>query len=97
MRGEALLSDRDSVTRRGRTQADTPLARLHFDRFELDEAEARPARKVDTSKQETGCTVHEPIFATMEEVRYADELRLRLRARLLRVAAPVKPWCVGAD
>ena len=78
-------------------EADTPLARLHFDRFELDEAEARPARKVDTSRRETGCTLQQPIFATMEEARYADELRLRLRARLLRVAAPVKPWCVGAD
>src|SRR5690242_13739501 len=34
----------DSVERRIRMQADTPLARLHFDRFELDEADARLER-----------------------------------------------------
>ena len=40
----------------------------------------------------------QPVFATMEEVRYAHELRLQLRARLLRDAAPpTQPWCVGAD
>ena len=55
-------------------------------------------QKVDTSRRETGCTVLQPVFATMEEVRYAHELRLQLRARLLRDAAPpTQPWCVGAD
>ena len=55
-------------------------------------------RKVDTSRRETGCSLVQPVFATMEEVRYAHELRLQLRARLLRDAAPpTQPWCVGAD
>ena len=55
-------------------------------------------REIDTSKRETGCTFLQPVFATMEEVRYAHELRLQLRARLLRDAAPpTRPWCVGAD
>ena len=55
-------------------------------------------RNVDTSRRETGCPLPQPVFATMEEVRYAHELRLQLRARLLRdAAAPTQPWCVGAD
>ena len=54
--------------------------------------------KIDTSRRETGCTILQPVFATMEEVRYAHELRLQLRTRLLRDAAPqTLPWCVGAD
>ena len=45
-----------------------------------------------------GCTFLQPVFATMDEMRYAHELRLQLRARLLRDAAPpTQPWCVGAD
>ena len=55
-------------------------------------------RNVDTSRRETGCVLPQAAFATMEEVRYAHELRLRLRARLMRgAAAPARPWCVGAD
>ena len=55
-------------------------------------------RNVDASRRETGCTLPQPVFATMEEVRYAHELRLQVRARLMRDAtAPVQPWCVGAD
>ena len=55
-------------------------------------------RKIDASKRETGCTLLPPVFATMEEVRYAHELRRQLRARLLRDAAPpTQLWCVGAD
>jgi DNA-binding winged helix-turn-helix (wHTH) protein len=55
-------------------------------------------RNVDTSKRETGCVLPQPVFATMEEVLYAHELRLQLRARLLRdAAAPTQRWCVGAD
>jgi hypothetical protein len=34
----------------------------------------------------------------MKEMRYADELRQRLRARLRRVVAPpTAPWSVGVD
>jgi hypothetical protein len=36
-------------------------------------------------------------FATMEEMRYADELRRQLRARLLHHAPPTGPWSVGVD
>ncbi len=55
-------------------------------------------RNVDTSRRETGCVLPQPVFATMEEVLYAHELRLQLRARLMRdAAAPTQPWCVGAD
>jgi hypothetical protein len=42
--------------------------------------------------------VAKPAFATMNEMRYADELRRQLRARLLRAAAPPPaPWSVGVD
>lgn len=55
-------------------------------------------RNFETSKRETGFVLPQPVFATMEEVRYAHELRLQLRARLMRdAAAPTQPWCVGAD
>ena len=55
-------------------------------------------RNVDTSRRETGCVLPQPVFATKEEMRYAHELRLQLRARLLRdAAAPTQPWCDGAD
>ena len=37
-------------------------------------------------------------FPTMEELRYASELRLQLRDRYLhRHESPVGPWCVGID
>ncbi len=53
---------------------------------------------VDAPRREVGCTLPRPVHATAEEVRCADELRLQLRARLLRDAAPqTQPWCVGAD
>ena len=55
-------------------------------------------RKIDASRRETGCTFLRPVFTTMDEVRYAHELRLQLRARLLRDAAPpTQPGCLGAD
>jgi len=41
--------------------------------------------------------VAQPAFATMEEMRYADELRLQLRARLLSDAPPTAPWFVGVE
>ena len=48
--------------------------------------------------RQTGYIVAQPAFATMEDVRHADELRLQLRARLLRDAASTTPpWCVGVD
>ena len=53
---------------------------------------------VRTVPDDPGCTSLQPAFATMEDVRYAHELRLQLRVRLLRDAAPpTQPWCVGAD
>jgi hypothetical protein len=53
---------------------------------------------VDAPRREVGCTSPRPVHATADEVRYADELRLQLRARLLRDSAPqTGPWCVGAD
>ena len=55
-------------------------------------------QNVDALRRELACTYPQPAYATAEEVRYAHELRLQLRARLLRDAAPqVGPWCVGAD
>jgi len=57
-----------------------------------------PIRNVDTSRRETGCVLPQPVFATMEEVLYARQLWLQMRARLMRdAAAPASPWCVGAD
>jgi DNA-binding winged helix-turn-helix (wHTH) protein len=58
-----------------------------------------PIRKVvDTSRLETRRALPNPVFATMEEVCHAHELRLQLRARLLReVAQTAQPWSVGAD
>jgi len=43
---------------------------------------------VDAPRRELGCTSPQPVCATADEVRYAHELRLRLRARLLRDHAP---------
>src|SRR5215472_11003343 len=56
-------------------------------------------KPVDTSKLETGCAMPDPVFATLEEVCYAQQLRLHLRGRLLRAnAAPAaQAWSVGAD
>ncbi|HVO89123.1 MAG TPA: winged helix-turn-helix domain-containing protein [Casimicrobiaceae bacterium] len=54
--------------------------------------------KTNTAKAEAGCALPEPAFATMEEVRYAHELKLRLRARLLReVPATTASWSSGND
>jgi hypothetical protein len=47
-----------------------------------------PIRTVDTSARESDCALPKAVFATMEEVRYAHELRLQLRTRLLRDATP---------
>jgi DNA-binding winged helix-turn-helix (wHTH) protein len=53
-------------------------------------------KPVDPSRAETGCALPEPVFATTAEVCYAHHLRLQLRARLLRDAAPtVEACCVG--
>jgi hypothetical protein len=52
----------------------------------------------DSAMRGTGYRIPQPAFATMEEVRYAHELRLQLRARLLNhIAAATLPWSVGAD
>lgn len=74
--------------------------RVRFDAFQLDEANATLVRDgmVDTSARETDCASPKPVFATMEEVRYAHELRLQLRTRLLHAAARSAVTCsVGAD
>ena len=46
-----------------------------------------PIRTIDTPARERDCSLPKAVFATMEEVRYAYELRLQLRTRLLRDAA----------
>ena len=43
-----------------------------------------PIRMVDTSARERDCALPKAVFATMEEVCHAHELRLQLRTRLLR-------------
>jgi len=44
------------------------------------------------------CPFPRAVFATVEEIRYASELRLLLRDRYLRRPEPlIGPWCVGAD
>jgi hypothetical protein len=48
-------------------------------------------------RRSTGLYVAQPAFATIEEIRHADELRLRLRMRLLVDAPPAKPWSVGVE
>jgi DNA-binding winged helix-turn-helix (wHTH) protein len=58
-------------------------------------------QNVDPLRRELACTYPRPAYATAEEVLYAHELRLQLRARLLcdcsAIAAPHKgPWYVGA-
>jgi hypothetical protein len=59
---------------------------------------ARGVPNVDAPRHEVGCTLPQPVHATADEVRYAHELRLQLRARMLRDAAPqTASWCVGAD
>jgi DNA-binding winged helix-turn-helix (wHTH) protein len=47
-----------------------------------------PIRTFDTSARESGCALPKAVFATTEEVRYAHELRLQVRTRLLRDAGP---------
>jgi len=58
-----------------------------------------PIPKVgEISRVERDWALPKPVFVTMEEVCYAHELRLQMRARLLREAAPAaKLWAVGAD
>jgi hypothetical protein len=58
----------------------------------------RVVRDSDSWMRDIGCGLPQPSFATMEEVYYAHELRLQLRARFLRHIAPATvPFCVGAD
>jgi DNA-binding winged helix-turn-helix (wHTH) protein len=45
--------------------------------------------KIELCRSESGCALPQPVFATMEEVCYAHQLRLKLRALLLGDAAPV--------
>jgi DNA-binding winged helix-turn-helix (wHTH) protein len=50
-------------------------------------------KPVDRSNPEPGCALPQPVFATTAEVCYAHHLRLQLRARLLRDAAPMVEAC----
>jgi DNA-binding winged helix-turn-helix (wHTH) protein len=49
--------------------------------------------KIELCRSESGCALPQPVFATMEEVCYAHQLRLKLRALLLGDAAPVGEPC----
>jgi DNA-binding winged helix-turn-helix (wHTH) protein len=52
--------------------------------------------KVPVCRPEADCALPQPVFATMEEVCYAHQLRLKLRALLLRGAATaVEPCSAG--
>lgn len=53
--------------------------------------------KVQACRREPDLALPQPVFATMEEVRYVHELRLQLRARLLRDGAPPAPMCIGGN
>ena len=58
----------------------------------------RMNRGNDSCERDIGCAVPKPAFATMEEVRHAHDLRLRLRARFLsHVVLATGPWSVGVD
>ena len=62
-----------------------------LDREAWDAATARDRRSSDSY-------VAQPAFATMKEIRYAEESRRQLRAWLLHAAAPpTEPWFVGVD
>ena len=86
-----------------RAKSEHPVAqnpvRVRFDGFELDEPNAlllRNGKAVTLAPKPFG--VAQPEYAAAKEVRYAHELRLQLRTRLLRDAGPqTGPWCVGAD
>jgi hypothetical protein len=57
-----------------------------------------PLNAPHASTRESDCALPKPVFATMEEVCYAHELRLQLRARMLRGAARSAGTCsAGAD
>jgi DNA-binding winged helix-turn-helix (wHTH) protein len=61
-------------------------------------AVSQVVRDVDISIREIGCALSEPAFATTEDVHYAHELRLRLRAQFLgHPAVATAPCSVGAD
>ena len=55
-----------------------------------------PATAVDRREGEAG-TRSKPAYATNEDIRYAEALRLRLRRELLRDAPAAGPWWVGVD
>jgi hypothetical protein len=56
------------------------------------------ARDDHSLMRATECDFPREAFASMEEVRYAHQLRLRLRQYFLgRPVPPARPWSVGAD
>lgn len=61
-------------------------------------AAARVARYAGTRRDRSSSLYAEQaVFATMDEIRCADDLRLQLRARLLRDAPPARPCSVGVE
>ena len=57
-----------------------------------------PLRNCEASRCALDGTSPQPVFATDEEVRYASELKVQLRARLLRHATPEhSSYCNAAD
>src|SRR5262245_20762310 len=52
----------------------------------MKDALSRPKTFTDAPRHEVGGTLPQPVCATAHEMRYADALRLQLRARLLRDA-----------
>jgi hypothetical protein len=66
------------------TASERTLARYHDECCTASTNECWPARRA--------------AFPTIEEIRYASELRLQLRDRYLRRPEPtIGPWCVGVD
>jgi hypothetical protein len=62
-------------------------------------AAARAARYAGMRRYRRSSSLYaeQATFATMDETRCADDLRLQLRARLLRDAPPARPWSVGVE
>ena len=77
-----------------RAKSEHPVAqnpvRVRFDVFELDEPNALLLRngKAVVTLAPMPFGVAQPEYATPDEVRYAHELRLQLRARMLRLRRP---------
>ena len=75
-----------------------PIPGIDFSGQPSFNSRAEPLGKVIASRWTPGCSRPQPVYATAEEVRYAHELKLKLRARLLRDAAPAPgPCCIAVE